>query len=99
MFGRQNNAMKSNLPLSLKGKAYNQCILPVITCGSEIWRLAKSMERKLQSAQRGMERIIFGITLRDRKRVSWIREQEKVEDIFTTTKRKIVVRSSTCHAE
>ncbi len=34
-FGKQNLVMNSNLPLSLKRKVYNQCILPVLTYGSE----------------------------------------------------------------
>ena len=87
-FGKQSSVMKSNLPIALKRKVYNQCILPVMTYGSETWSLTKELERKLQSAQRGMERIMLGITLRDKKRASWIREQTKVEDILSTVKRR-----------
>ena len=49
-FGKQSSVMKSNLPIALKRKVYNQCILPVITYGSETWSLTKELERKLQSA-------------------------------------------------
>ncbi len=35
-----------------------------------------------------MERKIPGVTWRDRKRATWIREQTKAEDIFTTIKMK-----------
>ena len=35
-----------------------------------------------------MEKIILGITQRDRKRASWIREQTKVEHILSTIQRK-----------
>ena len=87
-FGKQSSIMKSRLPLSLKRKVYNQCILPVLTYGSETWSITKNLERKLRSAQRGMERIMLGITWRDRKRASWIREQTKVEDILTTIKKR-----------
>ncbi len=73
-FGRQNLVMNSNLPLSLKRKVCNLCILPVLTYGSETWRLTKELERELRSAQRGMERRMLGITRRDRKRASWITE-------------------------
>ncbi len=83
-FGKQNLVMNSNVPLSLKRKVCDQCILPVLTYGSETWRLTKELERKLRSAQRGMERRMLGITLRDKKRTSWIREQTKVEDILMT---------------
>ncbi len=58
VFGKQNLVMNSNLSLSLKRKVYNQCILPVLTYGAETWRLTKELERKLRSAQRGMERRI-----------------------------------------
>ncbi len=87
-FGKQNLVMNRNLPLSLKRKVYKQCILPVLTYGSETWRLTRELERKLRSAQRGMERRILDITWRDRKRASWIREQTKVEDILMTIKDK-----------
>ncbi len=87
-FGKQNLVMNSNLPLPLKRKVYNQCILPVLTYGSETWCLTKELERKLRSAQRGMERKMLGITWRDKKRASWIREQTKVEDILMTIKNK-----------
>ena len=62
------NTMKNNLPPSLKGKVYYQWILPVLTYGSETWSITKILEQKLQSGQKGMEIMMFGITLRDRKR-------------------------------
>ncbi len=70
--GKQNLVMNRNLILSLKRKVYNQCILPVLTYGSETWRLTKELERNLRSAQRGMERKMLGITWRDWKGASWI---------------------------
>ena len=36
--------MKSNLPLSLKRKVYNECILPFLTYISETWSLTKGMK-------------------------------------------------------
>ncbi len=80
--------MNSNLPLSLKRKVYNQCILPFLMYGLETLLLTKELERKLRSAQRGMERRMLGITWRDRKRALWIREQTKVEDILMAIKNK-----------
>ncbi len=87
-FGKQNLVMDSNLPLSLRRKVNNQCSLPILTYGAETWRLTKELERKLKTAQRGMERGMLGVTWRDRKRASWIREQTKVEDILMTIKNK-----------
>ncbi len=83
--------MNSNLPLSLKRKVYNQCILPILTYGSETWHLTNEQEEKLRSAQRGMERKMLGITWRDRKQAIWIREQTKVEDILVTIKKEETV--------
>lgn len=39
--------MNSNLQLTLRRKLYNQCILPILTRGSESWRLTKCLEKKL----------------------------------------------------
>lgn len=37
---------------------------------------------ELTSAQRAMERRMLGVTLRDKKRAAWIREQAGVEDVL-----------------
>ena len=81
-FGRQNKIMNSSLPICLKRKVYNQCVLPTMIYGSETWKPTKPMENKLKSAQRGMERSMLGISLRDKKRSSWIRETTRVKDIL-----------------
>ncbi len=78
-FEKQTLVRNSNLPLSLKRKGYNQCILPVLTYGSEPWRLTKELERKLRSAQRGMERRMLGIILRDKKRASWTGNRRRLK--------------------
>nr|XP_027221660.1 uncharacterized protein LOC113813800 [Penaeus vannamei] len=69
-------------------KVFNQYVLPVVTHGSETWTTTKLLESKLRSAQRGMERPMLGISLRDRTRVTWIREQTKVKDILGSIKEK-----------
>ncbi len=58
-FGRQNHVMNCNLPLSLKRKVYNHCILPVLMYGSETWRLTNGLERKLRSAQIQIQIVYF----------------------------------------
>ena len=65
-----------------------ECIRSVLTYGSETWSFMKALERKLWNVLRGIERIMLGITSRDKKRASWIKEQTKVEDILTAIKRK-----------
>jgi ribonuclease HII len=85
-FGRNNDIMKSNMPICLKRKVFDQCILPAITYASETWTLTTKMENKLAAAQRNMERSMLGITMRDRKTNKWIREQTKVQDILKIIK-------------
>ena len=48
--------------------------------GSETWALKKAHMELLSVAQRKMERIMLGITLRDHKRNTWIRHQTGVND-------------------
>lgn len=69
-FGRYSNILPGSSLLCLKRKVYNQCIIPVVTHGSETWTITKLMERNLVSAQRGMERFMLGVSLKDRKRAS-----------------------------
>ena len=54
--------------------------------GSETWKPTKTMEIKLRSAERGMERSVLRISLRDRKRASWVREKTKVNDMLLAIK-------------
>ena len=44
------------------------------------------MVQKLQTAQRSMKRCMLGITRRDKKRITWIRNQTKVFDIIERIK-------------
>jgi len=85
-FGKHCQIMKSNLPTCLKRKIYNHCVLPSMTYGCETWKLNKSTENKLRRAQRAMERLMIGVSLRDKKRCTWIREQTKVKDIIEMIK-------------
>lgn len=87
-FGKHSDVMNSRLPLSLKIKVYDQCVLPVMTCGAETWRLTKQLVRNLGSAQRAMEGRMIGVTLKDRKRAFWIREQTRVDDVTVQIEKK-----------
>jgi hypothetical protein len=58
-FGRMNIVFKSNIPLSLKKKAYEQCVLPFMTYECKIWMLNSG---KIQCKQRSVERCMLGIT-------------------------------------
>ena len=86
-FANHKDIFKSNMPLSLKRKVYNACVLPAITYGSETWTLTAALENKLRVAQRKMERSILGISLIDKKTNKWIRDQTRVKDVIETVKR------------
>ena len=68
--------------MRLKRKAFNECILPVMTYGRETWSLSNTQFEKLVATQRKMERIMVGVTLKDRKSTNWIRKQSGVTDII-----------------
>ncbi|MGH0163180.1 UNVERIFIED_CONTAM: hypothetical protein FKN15_055638 [Acipenser sinensis] len=67
-FGRLSMVLKGKLPLCLKRKVFNQCVLPVLTYGCETWTLNAKMTKKLQTTQQ--------------KRKEWIRVQTKVCNVI-----------------
>ena len=75
--------------MNVKRKVHNEYVLPVMVYGSETWALKKAHMELLSVAQRKMERIMLGITLRDHKRNSWIRHQTGVNDIIDVIKKGI----------
>ena len=75
-FGKNQDILKSKMPICLKRKIYNQCVIPAMTYGCETWKMTKKAKNLLRVAQRDMERAILGITLRDSKRSTWIREKK-----------------------
>lgn len=64
-------------------------MLPLMTYGAETWCLNKQLESKLMSAQWAMQRIVVGVTLKDRTRGSFISEQTIVEDIIVHIKKRM----------
>ena len=84
--GRSCAILKGSLPLCLKKKIFDQCILPILTYTAETWTLTKRAIRKLQVTQRSMERCMIGITKLDKKRNQWIRNQTKVIDVIDRVK-------------
>lgn len=86
-FGRYKSILCDNkLPMTLKRRVYNQCVLPTMTYGAETWTTTKYLEQKLRTAQRAMERKMLHITLRDKIKNSEIRDKTKVIDIMDKIK-------------
>lgn len=79
-FGKLKYVLKSNIPMCLKRKVYNQCILPVLTYGAETLTFTKKTIHKIGVAQRAMERSMLGISLKDRVPNETIRQRTGVSD-------------------
>ncbi|CAK1604107.1 unnamed protein product [Parnassius mnemosyne] len=80
-FGKLRHIFSSDIPQNLKTKLYNQCVLPVMTYGTETWSFTAGRMRKLKVAQRAMERAMLGVSLRDKLRNEDIRSRTRVTDI------------------
>ena len=81
-FNKVNNIMRSRkASMQIKKKVFNEYVLPVMTYGSETWALTTAQMDALAVAQRKMERIMLGITLRGQRHNTWIRQQTGVTDI------------------
>lgn len=72
-----------DIPINLKRKVFDTCILPVATYGLETMALTKKTANQLRVMQRAMERTMLNISLRDRRRNEEIRQRTKVVDIVT----------------
>ena len=79
--------MRSNLPISMKKKVFNQCVLPTMTYACETWATTKRMDNKLRVTQRAMERLMAGVTKKDLIRNTELRRKTKVEDIILRIKK------------
>lgn len=71
---------KSNLPLKLKKKTMDSCILPSLTYACQTWKLTKKMKNKISSCQKGMERSMLNIKKIHKIRHTKIRTNTKVID-------------------
>ena len=89
-FSKVANIMKTRkASMKIKRKIHNEYVLPAMVYGSETWALKKAHMELLSVAQRKMERIMLGITLRDHKRNTWIRHQSVGNDIIYVIKKGI----------
>ena len=50
-FGQLKIVVKSNMPFFLKGKLFDQCVLPVLTYSCETWMLNSKSIQKLNTTQ------------------------------------------------
>ena len=74
--------LDKDLPMSLKRKVYNQCVIPTLSYGAQTWSLTKEIVNKISICQRAMERKMLGIKLQDKIPNKEIREKTKLNDIL-----------------
>uniref|UniRef100_A0A914UKL9 Reverse transcriptase domain-containing protein n=1 Tax=Plectus sambesii TaxID=2011161 RepID=A0A914UKL9_9BILA len=73
--------MSKQTPMSLKRRLFNSCVLPAMLYGAETWSLTKREENRLAVAQRRMERIMAGISLREQKTNDWLCKLTRLSDV------------------
>ena len=61
--------------MRLKAKIYTTMVRPVMTYGSECWGLKEKDERKLNTTEMRMLRMMLGVTLKDRLRNEEVRRR------------------------
>jgi len=89
-FNRVGQLLKNkNVPMKIKRKYFNTCIVPALLYGCTTWALTKKTETRLGVCQRNMERRMLGVRLIDKKSTSWIRRKTGQKDVvFMFRKRK-----------
>lgn len=88
-FGKLSFILKSRtFPIKLKAKIFDSCVLPVLAYGVETTTFTRKTINKLEVTERAMERRMLNITIRDRKRNEWIRQQTNVSDIIEKASRQ-----------
>ena len=85
-FGKYREIFLDNsMPMCLKKKVFEQCLIPTLTYGCETWPLKINTLHKIRSTQRAMERKILGISLLDKINHTAIREKTKFKDVVSYT--------------
>ncbi|XP_048006861.1 uncharacterized protein LOC125242187 [Leguminivora glycinivorella] len=79
-FWSMKTLMKGNLPLTLKRKLVDMCILPILTYGAQTWSLTEAQKSRLKICQRAMERSILGVRRTDRVRNTELRSKTGIVD-------------------
>ncbi|XP_045534998.1 uncharacterized protein LOC106709987 [Papilio machaon] len=72
---------KSKIPIELKTKAMNICLLPCLTYSCQTWPLTRKNLYKLKTCQRAIERSYLGLKLKDKVKNKVIRNQTKAKDV------------------
>ena len=74
------------IPLTMRRRIFDQCILTTLMYGAETWSTTKEMEHKLRTTQRAMEGRMLNLTLLDKVKHTDKRQKTKVKDIIVKIK-------------
>ncbi|CAG9836189.1 unnamed protein product [Diabrotica balteata] len=81
-FGKLNYTLRNQqIQLHLKSKVFGACIIPILTCAAQTWTITKKNMNILRVTQHAMERAMLGISVKDKKTNTWIRQKTKVTDV------------------
>ena len=75
------------MPMRLKAKIYTTMVRPVMTYGSECWGLKKKDERKLNTTEMRMLRMMLGVSLKDKLGNEEFRRRTTVTSVVTIVER------------
>jgi hypothetical protein len=73
---------KSDMPLPIKKRVMDSCILPCLTYSSQTWPLTKRTKQQIRSCQSAMERSVLKIKRLDKVRNTTIKEKTKFLDFL-----------------
>lgn len=74
---------KSNMPVNIKTKVLNTCLIPCLTYACQTWIFNNKTKNKLITCQRGIQRSMLKIRKMQKIRHSKIREATKAKDALT----------------
>lgn len=88
-FGKARELLiKKRIPMYVKRRYFNQCILPSLLYGCETWALTKAMELRLARCQRAMERRMLGVRLIEKRSIAWIRKRTGLGDVVVKYRKR-----------
>lgn len=71
---------KSNMPINLKKKVMDSCLIPCLTYACQTWKFTSKIKNKVVTCQRGMERSMLNIRKIQKIRHTDIRSRTKTID-------------------
>lgn len=81
---------EKNIPRTVKTDLYTSILRPILTYGCETWTLTEKLKSKIQAAEMKVLRMIFGVTMWDRKRNVDIRKALGVKPIVLLVEQNIL---------